>query len=344
MPTSVTHLHLDVRVTRGPILESRHHAHLAVVREDGGLVAEAGDPGLHTTFRSAAKPLQLLPLVERGHADRFEFSDEQLAVMAASHVGSAYHVELVRGILRRIGQPETRLACGYHKPVDAGSAALLRTHPERRSPVYNNCSGKHAGMLALCVAEGWPVEGYERAMHHVQRLMLRTVAEVCGVDPADVLVGVDGCSVSVFGMPLAAMARAYARLATARASDDPRERALARIRDAMRQYPVATGGEGRLSTSLMQATGGRLLAKGGAEGLECVGLPEQGLGLALKIEDGAARGVGPASVAALEALGALAPQELENLSEQRRPVVTNHAGLEVGRIEAGANVTTGARV
>src|SRR5205085_12449815 len=135
----------------------------------------------------------------------------------------------------------------------------------QRSPVYNNCSGKHAGMLALARAEGWPVDGYERASHPVQQLMLQTVAALCGVDPAAVTVGVDGCSVPVFGVPLSAMARAHARLAAARPRGDARERALARIRGAMQAHPDATGGAGRFSSALMAATRGRLVAKGGAE-------------------------------------------------------------------------------
>jgi L-asparaginase II len=343
MTRSPLHLQIDVRVMRGPILESRHRVDAAVVRPDGSMAASAGDPAIVTTFRSAAKPFQLLPLVERGHANRHAFTDEQLAVMAASHVGSPYHVELVRGILAVIGVDEQRLACGFHEPVDPTSAAALRAHPERRSPVYNNCSGKHAGMAALCLAEGWPVDGYERAAHPLQQLMHRTVSEVCGLDPATVPVAVDGCSVSVFGMPLAAMAHGYARLAAAGASGDTRERALARIRSAMQRFPVATGGTGRFSTALMQHTGGRLVAKGGAEGLECVGVPERGLGVALKCEDGSGRGIGPACIAVLEALGVLSPAEVQAMAEHRHPAVTNHAGLHVGDIEAQVEVAAEVR-
>ena len=204
--------------------------------------------------------------------------------------------------------------------------------------MYNNCSGKHAGMAALCLAEGWPVEGYERASHPAQQLMHRTVSELCGLDPAGVPMAVDGCSVPVFGMPLAAMARGYARLAAAGTAGDARERALARIRTAMLRHPVATGGAGRFSTALMQHAGGRLVAKGGAEGLECVGVPAQATGLALKCEDGSSRGIGPACVSVLETLGFLSPDEVRSMESHRRPVVTNYAGLNVGHIEAEVHV------
>jgi L-asparaginase II len=254
--------------------------------------------------------------------------------MAASHTGSPEHVALVAGMLARMGLSERHLACGYHEPLDHRSLARVRVHPETRSAVYNNCSGKHAGMLCLALSEGWPVEGYQRPEHPVQQLMRRTVAEVCGLEPESVAVAVDGCSVSVFGLPLHAMARAYARLAAAAADQGPRERALHRIRCAMCAHPWAVGGEGRFSTLLMERTGGRLVAKGGAEGLECVGLPARRLGLALKCEDGQARGLAPATLALLEHLGDLSDGERARLGESRRPLVRNHAGLEVGALEA----------
>jgi L-asparaginase II len=327
-------LQIDVLVWRGEIAESRHRVQAAVCDSDGRLEAATEHADTVTTFRSAAKPFQLLPLVERGHADRWGWRDEQLAVMAASHTGSPAHVELVTGILDRLGLTERALACGYHEPLDPASLDHVRSHPEARSSVYNNCSGKHAGMLCLAVSEGWPVEGYHRPEHPVQRLLAHTVAEVCGVGIESLVTAVDGCNVPVFGLPLAAMARGYARLAAATPDRDAREVALDRIRRAMCAFPKAVGGDGRFSTVLMQRTGGRMVAKGGAEGLECVGLPSRGLGLALKCEDGQARGLAPATLAVLEHLGELPDGERSALEESRRPIVTNHAGREVGALEA----------
>ena len=315
-------------------MESRHELQAAVVGPAGEPFAATRRPDLVTTFRSAAKPFQLLPLVERGHADRWGFSEEQLAVMAASHTGSAYHVGLVAEILERIGLSDRDLACGFHEPVDGESLARLRLHPEIRSPLYNNCSGKHAGMLALAVAEGWPTEGYAHADHPVQMLMLETVAALSGLEPGGVAIGIDGCSVPVFGLPLAAMALGYARFAVADPEGEPRDRALARIRQAMVRHPRATGGAQRFSTSLMEATSGALVAKGGAEGLECLGLPEKGLGIAVKSEDGHGRAVAPAVVALLGACGLLEPAHRERLESWRRPIVRNHAGLAVGELRA----------
>jgi len=336
-------LRIDATVWRGPIAESRHRFQAAVSAPDGVLAAQTEEPHLVTTFRSAAKPFQLLPLVERGHAERWDFDDETLAVMTASHTGSRYHVDLVRGILARIGLSDHDLACGFHEPLDPESLTQIRMHPADRSPLYNNCSGKHAGMLALALAEGWPTQGYEQAGHPVQRLMKLVVAESCGVPPESLTVGVDGCSVSVFGAPLSGMARAYARLAAASRAGDARERAMARIRDAMQAWPAATGGGGRLSTALMERVPGRLVAKGGAEGLECLGLPERGLGLALKCEDGQSRAIGPVLLGLLEQLGGLSEDEMARLADLRGPVIRNHAGLEVGSVSAEVRVLERAR-
>ena len=336
-------LRIDAIVWRGPIAESRHRFQAAVSTVDGSLAAETEDARAVTTFRSAAKPFQLLPLVERGHAARWGFDDETLAVMTGSHTGSRYHVGLVAGILARLGLSDRDLACGFHEPPDPEAMARIRGHTEERSSLYNNCSGKHAGMLALALAEGWPTRGYEQAGHPVQQLMRKTVAEACGVAPESLAVGVDGCSVSVFGLPLSGMARSYARLAVARGDGDARERALARIRDAMRAWPRATGGAGRLSSELMERTAGRLVAKGGAEGLECVGMPGAGLGLALKCEDGHSRAIGPALMGLLDQLGALDAGEIARLTELRRPVLRNHAGLEVGSLTAEVRVLESAR-
>jgi L-asparaginase II len=334
-------MRVEVVVHRGPIAESRHHVEFAAVTSDGRLTDGTANAGLVTTFRSAAKPFQLLPLVERGHAARFGFSDEELAIMASSHTGSAYHVEKVRGILARIGLEERHLGCGYHEPLDAASRAAIAAGAPQ-GPIWNNCSGKHSGMLALSLGEGWPVEGYLDPTHPAQVLIRRTVAECCGVEPAAVLMAVDGCSAPVFGLPLAAMARGYAMLAVARNGRDARSRALDLIGRSMAAFPIAVAGEGRLSTVLMQAGRGQLIAKGGAEGLECAAVPGSGLGVALKCEDGQMRAVGPALITVLDRLGALDAEALRALESHRRPVVRNHAGLEVGRLETVVHTTAAA--
>ena len=324
---------LEVQLWRGAIPESRHRLQAAVCDSAGHVVFATESPHLVTTLRSAAKPFQLLSLVERGHADAFGFGSEELAVMAASHTGSARHTALVRRILERIGCTVADLACGAEKPIDSEARVLLRRNGEAPSALHHNCSGKHSGMLALCVAEGWPTAGYQKPDHPLQKLMHRTVAEVCGLGADQVPYAIDGCSVCVFGMPLTAMARGYARLASAAMSGDAREAALARIRDAMRAHPWAVGGATRFSTSLMEAAP-HLVAKGGAEALECIGWPERGLGIAIKCEDGGSRAVGPAVMLLLEQLGAVDAHARAKMAAWVDPVVHNAAGLEVGVLRA----------
>src|SRR5262245_27967487 len=245
-------LQAEVLVLRGAIAAPRHRVQCAVVDAAGSLLAASGESGADaagvTSFRSAAKPFQLLPLVERGHAERLGCGDAELAIMAASHSGSRAHLALVRGLLERIGRTSGDLACGYHEPLDAESLEDVRRDPSLRSALYNNCSGKHAGMLAMAKAEGWPAAGYERLDHPLQQLVLRTVAECCGVPAESILLGVDGCSVPVFGLPLAAMALGYARLSAAMAGgpvaelNPARARALQRIGRAMAAQPVVVEG------------------------------------------------------------------------------------------------------
>jgi L-asparaginase II len=327
-------IQLDVLVWRGTIAESHHRVQAVACTPAAEVALETDAAATVTSFRSSAKPFQCLPLVERGHADRWGFSDEQLAVMCASHTGSEYHVRLVTGILERIGLGAEDLACGYHPPLDPVSRAALEREPERRSKLYNNCSGKHAGMLCLARSEGWPVAGYATADHPLQRLMKDTVAEMAGVPAATLSTGVDGCGAVTFGLPIAAMARAFARLGTARSGGDAREAALARIRSAMVRYPLTVSGAGELTARLMQIGGGRIVAKGGAEGLQCLALPERRLGLVLKAEDGAARAMGPAVAAVLDLLDVLDGEARAAMEEFRRPVVRNCAGDEVGSLEA----------
>ena len=327
---------MRVEVRRGSEVESLHRVQGAVVDSEGTVVAATEGAETVTYFRSAAKPFQLVPLVERGHADRFGLGDRELAVMSASHNGEPVHVACVRGILERIGAEVSDLECGYHEPHDPGEAARLRDAPEgERTAIYNNCSGKHAGMIALARAEGWPIEGYTDAGHPVQRLLIETMAEICGVDASRSSVAIDGCSAATPALSLVAMARGYARFAVARDSGATlRERALARIRRAMALHPDLVAGRGRLCTFLMRAVSGRLVTKTGAEAVQCVAVPERGWGMAIKVEDGTRRAVGPALVGWLHALGLLDDGERAGLAEFGDPILKNHRGIAVGMLAA----------
>ncbi|HHW09485.1 MAG TPA: asparaginase [Firmicutes bacterium] len=325
-----------VHVVRGGLVESRHHLSLAICTPSGELLASCGNPERLTFWRSAAKPVQLLPLVAAGGAEHFGFTAHELAVMAGSHSGEKPHVEAVQSILRKIGLDQEHLRCGIHTPSSRAAAEELARSGRAPSQLHCNCSGKHAAMLALAVLKGWPTAGYIEMNHPVQQEMLAVVAAVTGV-PAEVIpVAVDGCGVVTFMISLRAMAQAYARLATG--EELPRapgwREAAARVSEAMRTHPHMVAGTGQLVTSLMAATGGRLVVKSGAEGLICVGLPERAWGLALRIEDGSSRAVGPAVIELLRRLGAVSDEEAGSLADWHRPEIRNFSGRVVGLIEA----------
>jgi L-asparaginase II len=326
-------LPLDVVATRGGVVESRHRVHAAVIGPDDRLVALAGDPGLVTYWRSCAKPFQVIPLVASGGFDRAGWGDDQLALACASHGGEPEHVVLAAGMLASLGLEEGDLACGPHEPLAARGARLLRETGIRASRLHNNCSGKHAAMLARAVTEGWPAAGYERAEHPVQQGCTAEVARWTGVDAACIPTSVDGCGVVVYGLPLEAMARAFGRLARAARADDD---VPARVVHAMRTRPFLVGGTDRFDTVLIEETEGRVLAKVGAEGVHSVALLDEGVGIAVKAEDGSPRAQYPAVLRLLQRLGALPDTLPARLAEFFERPVRNTRGEVVGRVGPAA--------
>jgi L-asparaginase II len=319
-----------VRVVRGDTVESEHLVHVAV--SDGrALVASAGDPRVVTFLRSAAKPVQALPVVEDGVARRFRFTDSELALCCASHNAEPRHVRAALSILRKAGLEEGDLACGPHPPMGVREAARMAAAGEEPRSVHNNCSGKHAGMLALAVHHGWPTEGYHRAGHPVQERMRAEIARWTGLPAADLGTGVDGCGVVTFAVPVAAMARALARFGRAAAEEDPGPAAVV---DAIAQHPFMIAGTARLCTELIETTHGRIVAKTGAEGVYCAMVPAEGLGVALKVEDGARRAADVALVAVLEELGLLSAAERKRLAAWRAPVLRNTRDEVVGEVSS----------
>jgi L-asparaginase II len=328
-----------VEVTRGGTVESWHRISAAVVDERGVLVAWVGDPERVTFFRSAAKPLQALPLVADGAADAYELSDAELAVCCASHSGEPAHVETVRAILGKIGCREDDLECGPHWPFYKPAAERLRAAGRTPSRLHNNCSGKHAGMLAWARHRGVEPRGYRLADHPVQVRIRREIAEWTGSAAAEIPIGIDGCGVITFAQRLDAMAGAYARLA-ARAEREPASPA-GRVVLAMTEEPFFVGGTGRLTTRLMEVTGGRLLAKFGAEAVYCVTDRKRGWGVAVKVEDGQKRAVGPALLEVLAQLDMLTDPELLELEDRHAPPVKNTRGEIVGAVRARFRVQRG---
>ena len=320
-----------IEIRRGGVVESVHRVCIAVVDGSGRLRASAGDARHPAFARSAVKPIQAVPVVEDGAAQQFQMSDRELALCCASHSGEARHVETVAAMLRRLGLGEEALACGPQEPRHSPSAQALRAAGRSAGRLHNNCSGKHAGMLALARVRGWPTTGYHREDHPVQQRMLHEMARWTGVRVEDIPTAVDGCGVITFGLTVEALAGAFARMAAGtRHGDD----VVARIVGAMVKWPDFVAGAGRLCTRLMSVAGGRIFAKVGAEGVYCAGIPGAELGVALKVEDGAMRAAEPALLATLRVLDVLSADEIAQLADFAEPDVLNTRGERVGEVRA----------
>lgn len=336
---------LLIEVTRGTRVESRHRGSIAVVTPSGELIASVGDPDEFIFLRSSAKPFQLAPFVASGRFDAYDFPapTESLAIMAASHAGEDRHVRTVQAVLRAGGLTREVLACGAAAPLDPETAQRLARDGEPPSAIRHNCSGKHAAMALHAKAAGWPVETYWQPDHPIQLLSLETVSTLTDTPASAIATATDGCGVVTFGLPLRALALASARLADPSGLDDPALRAaLERIRDAMMAHPELVGGERReRDTAFMRAAPGRLVSKGGAEGVQAVavlagarGAGSGAAGLALKIEDGdrARRGRDAATVEALRQLGVLDATALERLADYASPPVRDPRGATSGEV------------
>ncbi len=325
-----------VEITRGTMVESHHRGAAAVVDADGRTVQAWGDVERPVYARSAIKPLQALPLVESGAADHFALDDEELALACASHGGEAMHVERVARWLERIGLGAAHLECAPHMPLDEAAAAVLLRAGQRPSALHNNCSGKHAGFLTTAVHLGEPPQGYIRPEHPVQRRLRRLLEELSGIDLAHAPTGIDGCGMPVIGMSLHATSTAMARLAAPVALTPSRAAATRRIVGAMTAAPAMVAGSDRFCTQLMERVGNAFVLKTGAEGVFTAALPGQGVGVALKIDDGGGRAAAVAIGAILRHLGALTEADHRALGEVLEPPVHNRAAVPVGRMRPAA--------
>jgi L-asparaginase II len=326
-------------VTRDDTIESVHHGAIAVADNEGSLIAWHGNPLMITFLRSSAKPFQALPIGESGAATALGLTPKQIAVMCASHSGTDMHAATVASLQAQAGIEEGDLQCGVHPPFDPETAKRLREKGLEPTPNRHNCSGKHSGMLTLAHFLGEPIADYLEPTHAVQRRILETFAEMCGLPQGEVHVGIDGCAAPNFAVPLVAAATAYARLADPSGLRPRLAQACQTIVAAMASHPEMVAGEGRFDTHLMRHAGGRLVSKGGAEGYRGVGvLPGAGgegspaLGIAVKIADGnhARRALAPVVLAVLEEMGVLPAKARKKLESFGPQPVLNHRKMVVG--------------
>jgi L-asparaginase II len=305
-----------------------------LVDSSGAVLEGAGEWQRPVYARSAVKSLQALPLVESGAAERYGYGDEELALALASHNAARVHTEVVRRVLERLGLGVEHLACGAQPPTDREARAELEARGEAPTALHNNCSGKHAGFLALALHLGVPPERYLDPDSASQQLVRRALLEMSGVADDELSVAIDGCSAPTFRLPLVGLATAFARVADPAGLAPERRRACEWMQRAVAAHPVLIAGEpGRLCTSVARASGGRLFPKIGAEGVYAIGAVGRDRALALKIDDGGRRALHALVVHLVERLGWLEGEALAELDGYRETPLRNWAGLEVGRTE-----------
>lgn len=319
-------------VTRGAQVESIHHGAVAVVDSQGKLRYHAGDPHFPTFTRSTIKPFQALPFLRDGGLAHFGFGSRELALMCASHSGELMHTEIVQAMLLKAGCDEHHLHCGCQVP--------LHYAVENRSPpsgvafnqLHHNCSGKHAGFLAYCVQHGLEPDAYLDPDNSLQQAVRHCLTRIAGVAESDMPMGIDGCSAPNYALPLSRLAFAYARLAQGR-QDAQYGNELGELFDAMTGHPELVSGTGRIDLAFMQAARHDWVAKGGAEGVQVIGIRSAGLGIAIKVADGSTRGLHPATIAVLQQLG-LPSTVPATLVAWARPQLYNFRGLRTGEVRA----------
>ncbi|HET9096130.1 MAG TPA: asparaginase [Candidatus Baltobacteraceae bacterium] len=327
-----------VEVTRGGMVESFHHVAACAMDAEHNVIFSAGDIDAPVYLRSTAKPFIAAAAIAAGARERFGLEPREIAVMAASHTGQAFHVEAVRSILAKIGMSESALQCGAHEPYNAEAAAQLREAGGTPGAVHNNCSGKHAGILALCKTIGADPATYLEVVNPAQQCILELCARMSDQRVEDFALGVDGCGIPVYATPMRAAALSFMRFATLSGIDERDASALRVVRDAMTAHPEYVSGTDEFDTRLMAAGAGSVACKGGAEGVHGSAFIERGVGMVCKVLDGSSRGRAPAVLSAARQMGLLDEQALTYLADFERPIVYNRAGRAVGEVRAASTV------
>ena len=321
-----------VKITRGSQTESIHRGDIVAVSGSGEILFSYGDAYKSTFWRSSAKPFQLLQLIEIGGIERFHFTPSEIALMCASHGGEESHVNEVKALLEKLGKSVDDLDCGISRPMNEREYRRLLKGNIPFTAANNPCSGKHSGMLALGIISDIELENYINPEHPVQKIMLKTVSEMTDMEENKIDIAIDGCGVPVFGMSILNMAIAYAKLAGPY-TKDIRGDALKIISHAMVTNPYFVAGTDRLDTIIMEETNGKILAKLGAESVYCMSILDKGIGIALKIEDGAYRALDALVPKLLHVHGFISDMELENINSRLPLVLYNHRKDEIGKIE-----------
>ena len=321
-----------VEVIRGGVVESEHWGHIAIVNREGTLIYSNGNPNRITFARSSMKPLQAIPIVETGAADFYNLSQKDLSLACASHNGEDQHTNQVRKILNRLDLTIDSLKCGTHPPRWQEKYEELMKSGSEVSAEYNNCSGKHSGMLTTAKFMEESLEDYYNTNHPVQKRIIEVISDLCEIPVEKIEIGIDGCGVPVHGIPLAKLALGFAKLANPSALPEKRKNAIERVTSAMMNEPEMVGGTDRFCTDFMRIEDGRMFGKAGAEGVYCIGDIETGIGIALKIEDGNGRATSSVAVEVLKQLKLLDEKQSELLKEYHYPNLKNARQEVIGQL------------
>lgn len=318
---------------RGTLVDQIHRGHIVVSDRSGKILWYWGDPARPIFARSAAKPIQAIPVVESGAADAFGVTRDELAVICASHNGEPVHIRTVTHILEKAGLAPDALRCGAEYPMYVPAEDALKKAGVPRQPIYCDCSGKHAGMLITACHLGGPLDCYEQPEHPVQRRITATILDICGSPANELTTAIDGCGVPVHALPLYRFAQGYANMSLPDRFSSQRAEAIRRITGAMTDCPYLVAGAERICTYLMERFGDRLFCKSGASAFYAIGLKDRGIGIAVKLEDGASSIIPYVLFRILRQMDVISADELAGLEKYQDQMIYNNHHTPVGRTE-----------
>lgn len=328
-----------IEVSRGEVVECIHRGDIAVVNSEGKLLFHSGDPYKLTYMRSAAKPIQALNAIISGAVERFSITPKELAVISSSHYAETFHLEAVESILNKIGLNHHHIFGGTVTSLNKEYSYKLAWDRIKLTPAFSDCSGKHAGMLAVCQHKDYPIKNYFDTKHPCQLEIKKILSNICIIDEDEIKIGVDGCSAPVHALPLYNMALGYSRFTNPVTLDKIYTTATAKIFDAMNKYPEMISGTGGFCTELIKHTNGKLIGKIGAEGVYCVGHKEAKLGFAMKIESGSMAVLPPVVISILKQLNLISKEESTQLEKFENMDNINDVKTVVGEIRPVFNLS-----
>lgn len=327
-----------VNVERGQLVESIHRGNIAVVNAKGEVLASLGEIEKVIYARSSMKPLQAIPIIETGAADHYQLNDRDISLACASHNGELQHTERAAAILERVGLGVEDLKCGTHPPRWQEAYENVIKEGKEITPIYNNCSGKHSGMLATAKHMNETVEDYYKIDHPIQQRILSVISELTDVPKENIEIGIDGCGVPVHGVPLKNLALSFARMAEPSEFKETRRQSIRRVTTAMMNAPEMVGGTSRFCTDFMKVMKGKMFGKVGAEGVYCVGIPSAGIGIAVKIEDGNSRATSAVVMEVLDQMKLIEEEEKKDLASYHYPVLLNARKEEIGMLRPAFSI------